>query len=342
MLSRLSTANLRISVIAGALAIATSTMTMSENASAETLRIAEQYGLVYLPLHVIRDQGLLEEKAKAAGIDLDVEWVQLSGGANVNSALLSDSVDIASAGVGPLLTAWDRTRGSLDVKAFAALGEFPNDLVTNNPKIESLKDFGPGDKIAVPAVSVSVQSRLLQMATAKVYGEEQYDKLDDLTVSLPHPDATAALISGETEISANFSNIPYQYQSLEDPDVHRVLSSYDIVGGPITPTLIYAKSSFYQQSPQLYQLFVEALEDADRFINAHPEQSAEIYRRVTHSKLDTATLESIITDPKIRFTPVPRNTYPLAAFLYHVGAIRNQPADWLDYFVDDASRWEGS
>lgn len=325
----------------GAIVVTALGVVASENANAETLRIAEQYGLVYLPLHVIRDRGLIEKKAKAEGMDLDVDWIQLSGGANVNSALLSDSIDIASAGVGPLLTAWDRTRGSLDVKAFAALGEFPNDLVTNNPKVKSLKDFGARDKIAVPAVSVSVQSRLLQMAAAQAFGDDQYDRLDDLTVSLPHPDATAALISGGTEVSAHFSNIPYQYQEMENPEIHRVLSSYDIVGGPVTPTLIYAKSSFYQQSPQVYRIFLEALEEADRYIEAHPEASAEIYRRVTHSKLDTATLESIITDPDIRFTPVPRNTYPLAAFLHRVGAIRHQPTDWQDYFVDDASRWEG-
>ncbi|MAM58453.1 MAG: nitrate ABC transporter substrate-binding protein [Salinicola sp.] len=339
---RLFFGRLKVSASLGALAIAVSGLAISESADAETLRIAEQYGLVYLPLHVIRDQGLLEKKAEAAGIDLDVEWVQLSGGANVNSALLSDSIDIASAGVGPLLTAWDRTRGSLDVKAFAALGEFPNDLVTNNPDVETLEDFGPGDKIAVPAVTVSVQSRLLQMAVAKAFGDDQYDRLDDLTVSLPHPDATAALISGGTEISAHFSNIPYQYQELEDPDVHRVLSSYDIVGGPITPTLIYARSSFFEQHPKVYGLFLEALEEADQFIGEHPTESAKIYRSVTDSKLEVATLESIITDPKVRYTPVPRNTYPLAEFLHRVGAIHHQPADWLDYFVDDASRWEGS
>ncbi len=332
----------RNSVLTVALAVGVLGMAKSQEAGAETLRIAEQYGLVYLPLHVIRDQGLLEEKAQAAGIDLDVDWVQLSGGANVNSALLSDSIDIASAGVGPLLTAWDRTYGSLDVRALAALGEFPNDLVTNDPDVKTLEDFGPGDKIAVPAVTVSVQSRLLQMAVAKIHGEDQYDRLDDLTVSLPHPDATAALVSGGTEITAHFSNIPYQYQELQDPDVHRVLSSYDIVGGPLTPTLIYATSRFYQDRPEVYRVFLAALEEADHFISEHPRESAEIYRRVTNSKLDVATLQSIIEDPDIRYTPIPRNTYPLATFLHQVGAIRHEPTSWQDYFIEDASRWEGS
>src|SRR5687767_12945588 len=33
------------------------------------LRIAEQFGVSYLPLHVIRDQGLIEKHGKAQGVD---------------------------------------------------------------------------------------------------------------------------------------------------------------------------------------------------------------------------------------------------------------------------------
>jgi hypothetical protein len=54
-----------------------------------------------------------------------------------------------------VIVLWDRTRGSADVKIIAALGEQPNYLVTNNPNIQTLKDFTKSDKIAVAAVVVS-------------------------------------------------------------------------------------------------------------------------------------------------------------------------------------------
>ncbi len=60
-----------------------------------TLRIAEQFGVVYLLLNVARDQKLIEQEGKKAGIDIKVDWLKLSGGAAVNDALLSGSVDIA-------------------------------------------------------------------------------------------------------------------------------------------------------------------------------------------------------------------------------------------------------
>ena len=130
---------------------------------------AEQYGIVYLLLNVARDQQLIEKHGKADGVDISVEWAKLSGGSAVNDALLSGAVDIAGAGVGPLLTIWDRTRGKQNVKGVASLGNFPYYLVTNNPNVKSIADFTERDRIALPAVGVSVQSRVLQLASAKLW-----------------------------------------------------------------------------------------------------------------------------------------------------------------------------
>ena len=63
----------------------------------------------------------------------------------------------------------------------------PNDLITSRPGIRSLADFKPGDKIALPAVGVSVRSRILQMAAEQFFDEGQFARLDANTVSLPTP-----------------------------------------------------------------------------------------------------------------------------------------------------------
>src|SRR3954452_13460111 len=99
------------------------------------IRIAEQFGIVYLMLNVAQEQKLIEKHAKAAGIDAKVEWVKLSGGSAVNDALLSGNIEIAGAGVGPLLTLWDRTHGKQNVRGVASLGNFPYYLVSNNPAV---------------------------------------------------------------------------------------------------------------------------------------------------------------------------------------------------------------
>ena len=47
----------------------------------------------------------------------------------------------------------------------------------------------------MPAVKVSVQAVALQMAAAKLHGQANYGKYDELTVSISPPDATIALLS---------------------------------------------------------------------------------------------------------------------------------------------------
>ena len=66
------------------------------------MRIAEQFGIVYLLLNVVQDQKLIERYGKADGLDIQVEFVKLSGGTSINEALLSGSIDVGAAGVGPM------------------------------------------------------------------------------------------------------------------------------------------------------------------------------------------------------------------------------------------------
>jgi NitT/TauT family transport system substrate-binding protein len=155
-------------VLSALLLAALALLAASAPAHAEgRLRIAQQFGVVYLLLNVAQDQKLIEKHGQALGQPIQVEYVQLSGGNAVNDALLSGAIDVAGAGVGPLLTIWDRTNGRQNVKGVASLGNFPYYLVSTNPKVKTIADFGEHDRIALPAVTVSVQARILQMAGAR-------------------------------------------------------------------------------------------------------------------------------------------------------------------------------
>jgi len=245
--------------------------------------------------------------------------------------------------VGPLLTIWDRTRGKQNVKGVASLGNFPYYLVSNNPKVKTIADFTDKDRIAVPAVGVSVQSRVLQLASARLWGNEHYNKLDRISVALPHPDAAAAIISGGTEITGHFGNPPFQEQELAaNPQAHIVLSSYDVLGGPSSSTVLFATEKFRSENPKTYRAFQSALKEAAEFASSHPEQAADIYLRVTGAKLERDFLVKVIRNPDVQFKLEPQNTFLLAEFMHKVGAIRNAPSSWRDYFFDDALTAQGS
>jgi NitT/TauT family transport system substrate-binding protein len=300
------------------------------------IRIAEQFGVVYLLLNVAQDQQLIEKQGKKLGVDISVERLQLSGGSAVNDALLSGAIDIAGAGVGPLLTIWDRTNGRQNVKGVASLGSFPYYLVSTNPKVKSITDLTEKDRIALPAVTVSVQSRILQYAAAKQWGEKEFARLDKYTQTLPHPDAAAAVIAGGTEINGHFGNPPFQEQELAgNPNAHIVLNSYDVLGGPSSATVLYATEKFRNENPKTYRAFTAALAEAAQYVAKNPEGAADTYLRVSKSKVDRELLLKIIKNPQVNFSVAPQNTYGLAQFLYRVGAIKKQPSSWRDYFFDD-------
>jgi NitT/TauT family transport system substrate-binding protein len=305
------------------------------------IRIAKQYGISYLPLEVMEVRQLIEKRVRAAGLgDVKVEWSQLSSGAPMNDALLSGNLDIVSGGVGPLLTIWAKTKGSYNVKAVSSINSMPLYLTTINPAVKTIKDFTDKDRIALPAVRVSIQAVTLQMEAERVLGK--FDALDRLTVSMAHPDGMVAMMSGKSEITGHFTSAPFMYQELQDSRVHRVLSSYDVLGGPSTFNCVWTTAKFHDQNPKLYRAFFDALEDAMSFINGDKKAAAALWIDAEKSKLAPAFIEKILTDPENVFTTTPQNVMKYATFMHKVGSIKEPPASWKDVFFPEIQGKPGS
>ncbi|NUU04150.1 ABC transporter substrate-binding protein [Herbaspirillum robiniae] len=319
------------------------TLALAANAQAEgQIRIAQQFGIGYLILDVVQDQKLIEKQGKKEGLDIKVEWNSLSGATGMNEALLAGALDVVSAGAPPALVLWDRTRGRQNVKAIASLGSMPNYLLSNNPNVKTLKDFSSKDRIAVPAAGVGFQSRTLQIETARLYGKENYKRFDDITVSLSHPDATAALLAGGSEINAHFSSPPFQYQALENKNVHKVISSYDILGGPATFNFLYTTQKFHDENPKTYRAFYNALVEAADFIRNNKAKAADTFIRVQKSKLSPEFVRKIVEDPEINFTVSPERSFVYAEKLHEIGVLKNRASSWKDYFFEEAYAQPGS
>ncbi|HYH38301.1 MAG TPA: ABC transporter substrate-binding protein, partial [Azospirillum sp.] len=198
------------------------------------------------------------------------------------------------------------------------------------------------DKVALPAVKVSIQARILQMAAEQAFGEGKFDVLDKFTVSLPHPDGTAALLSGSSEITGHLSAPPYQYQQLANPKIRKVLSSYDVLGGPHSFNLIYGKESFRTKNPKTYKAFLDALKESMTIINTNRPAAVDAYLAVNKGDLDRTALVKMLEDPDIQFSVAPKNSIKFAEFMHKVGAIKNKPASWKEYFFEDVHSETGS
>jgi NitT/TauT family transport system substrate-binding protein len=313
------------------------------HAEVKEVRAAKQYGLGYLQLVLMEDQKLIEKQAKAAGLgDIKVEWSTFRSSDVMNDALISGSVDFVSLGVPGLATIWAKTRGNIDVRGASGLNAAPLLLISRDPKINSIKDFSDKDRIAVPAVKVSNQAIILQMAAAEAFGEANWGKLDPLTVSMAHPDALNALLSGGGEVGSYFSSPPFQYRALQKPGIHKVLNSYDVLGGKVSFNSIATTGKFRTQNPKTYDAFLAALSEATDIINKDKRAAAEAYLRITGDKTPVDEFLAMMNDPDIEFTTKPLNMLKIVDFMHKTGAIKVKPQSWKDLFFENVHASGGS
>src|ERR1041385_5996916 len=169
-------------------------------AEATQVRFARQLGLGYLQFYVMQDRQMLEKAAARGGLGaVTATYVAMGTPTAITDALLSGNVDVVGIGLPAFLTMWDKTRGGMNVRGVMAMNRQPAYLTTRNPNIKSIRDFTDNDRIALPAVKVSVQAIMLQMIAEKTLGK--FDAVDKLTVGMSHPDGTAAMLSGKLEVA---------------------------------------------------------------------------------------------------------------------------------------------
>jgi len=328
-------------IAAGAAILAFAGAAMPGAAIAETneVRFAQQFGLLYLPMHVVVDKKMVQACASKAGLgDIKVTMHRFSGGAAVNQALLSGNVDFAAGGIGPLLKLWDKTKGRLNVRAMSTLSAMPLKLNTNDKRVKKLEDYvGLTDhKIATPSVKVSIQAVVLQMAAKKKWGTKDAFKLDPLTVSMKHPTATAALLAGGQSVKSHFATLPTSYAELASGKVHNVLTSYDVLGGRHSTVAMYNKEEWKKSNPKLYKCVYTSYRESMKWINDNKKAAAALFHRFTKSKLKLEDIEKMVGDPKeMLYSLTPERTMEFAKFMHSIGSIKNMPASWKDYYWEN-------
>jgi NitT/TauT family transport system substrate-binding protein len=324
------TASIRTIVAAMLMLATTGLVSRSARAEVSELRLARQYGISHLAMALMDQLQLVQHQAEKAGLkDLKVTWSRFSDGPGMNEALLSGNLDIANGGLTALIVLWDKSKGAY--VGLSALSSMPAVMMTRDPAINSVKDFKESDRIALVS-RVSMQAIILRMLVADAYGKDQYSKLDHLTVPLPHPDAMGALLSGKSEIDAHFTAAPY-YQQETNAGLHRALSSYGILGGPATYSVVWTSKKFIEQNPKTTQVVLAAIQEATDIIKNDPKRAAEAYLKAEDSSLNTGVIEAMIKDPENIFTMTPQNVMKFVSFMTETGTVKSPANSWKDLFT---------
>lgn len=312
-------------------------------AEVSEITVAQQYGVSFLPLMVMERDGIVEKRAKAAGLsDLKVTWQKVAGPSVMNDGLLSGSIHFAAQGAPSMILLWDRTRGAAGIKGVAAMTTYPLYLISRNPAVKTIRDFTNADKIAVPSIKISTQAIMLQMAASAAFGDADYARLDPFTVSLSHPDATLAITNNTGGVNGHFTSSPFYEQEMKLSGMHLVTTNYEILGGPATAVVLTAGTKFREANPKAYQAFYAGLKDAIEIINKDKRAAAQTYLEVAHdTKNSVDDILQIINDKDYTYTLQPQKVFKTAAFMAKVGSIKQAPKSVEDLFFPEVADLKG-
>jgi len=231
----------------------------------ESLAIAEQYGLAYAPVTIMKEKGILAERLEG----VQIEWKQMANTAAIREAMVAGDLDIGFMAIPPFLIGSDK---GMQWKILSGLSEVPVALVSLDDGIRKLSDFGESDRIALPQPG-SIQHMLLSMAAEKELGDAGY--FDDRIVTMTHPDGMHALLS-KADIAGHFTSPPYLFMELENKEAHVVLTGKEAMGERFTFVVGVSMDEFSKENPLWEAAFKEALEEAVFFMVEKPDEAAAI------------------------------------------------------------------
>lgn len=287
------------------------------------IRIAEQYGIAYAPVQIMKHLALIEKNVPG----VTVVWEQMSNTTEIREAMVADKLDVGFMAIPPFLIGWDK---GMDWKIATGLSSVPTGLVAGK-KIESIGDLDENDRIAVPQPG-SVQHILLAMACKVEFNEPE--RLDNQLVTLSHPDGMNALLSG-TEITAHFTSTPYLEKELEADGFHLVLDGEEVFGQKFSFIVGVTTKAMHDESPAHYEGFNNAVAEAIEFINNDPEGAAVILAQY-YEMSEEEILAYLLSDSS-EYSTMVKGTKKFSRFMAETKYLSKQYEDISEILWDNTA-----
>ena len=213
-------------------------------------------------------------------------------------------------------------------------------LMTRKPELKSLRDLTDKDRIALPSIKSSAQALFLWSAAEKEFGAGQWGKLDHLAVSLPHPDAMAAVLNPNGEITAHAATSPFA-ELEKKAGLHAITDLFTVEGGPVTSLNFVSTEQFRKANPQTYDAVVAAFDEAIEWINADKRRAAQFYLEISKENMSLDDLNAIIAAPDYVYGKTPRGIGKAMGLMYKAGTIKTVPQSWKEMYFPETQALAG-
>jgi NitT/TauT family transport system substrate-binding protein len=240
----------------------------SKDASNKKIVIADQFGLGYAPIQIMKANGYLEENLP----DYKIEWVKMGNASAIREAMISGDLDVGFMGIPPFIIGVDN---NTPWKIFTGVSESPLGLISRNNEILSLRDIQSSDQIILPQPG-SIQHILLQMGAKKEFDNPNI--FDDQLLTMNHSDGLSAF-TANNELDLHFTSPPYIFKELKLKESSLVLNSKEAFGGSFTFIVGVGQESFFNNQ-EMYEGFTKSLEKSINFINNDQEHTIKLLSEI--------------------------------------------------------------
>lgn len=262
-----------------------------------------------VPSIVQKTNNVFEEEFKNNGMDITVNYAEITSGADQTQALASGDVDILYA-VGGTSVISAAANGA-DIKVLNMYSRSPEafTMYSKDASIKSAEDLR-GKTIAGP-VGTNLHELLVS------YLEKAGMTIDDVNfVKMGIPDAKAALDGGSVDVALLAG--PTAYKAKQE--------GYNLVtnGKGLTDALIAVAVSekFYNEHKDVIDAFMDAQAKVIKFINENHDATMEIVAK--ELDLDVSAVEEMFTqyDFNMELTEADKEAFQrVADFMYKTGMI---------------------
>lgn len=279
----------------------------------EKIILAEQFGLAYAPLQIMKEKAFLESALQDSGLkEVSIEWKQLGNTAAIRESMLSGDLDIGFVGIPPFLLG---AENGMDWKIMCGISESRVSLITKDPKVQSLADLTQSHRIILPQPG-SIQHILLQMAAEKQLGNAK--AFDNQLLALSHPDGVTSFVSGDESI-LHFTTPPFIQSELVIDGAREVLTGQEAFGDDFTFIVAICPERF-TQNDLVYQSVVRALELSVQFMEDHPDETLAILAKAYEYPSDD--LERYLESGQMAFSTEVHGVQTFIDFMLKTGDLK--------------------
>lgn len=256
----------------------------ADTAQTQTLNLAIQPAVGFLPLYIMRDEQLLEKALADAGYDVKVTYTEYESGPPENEAFAAGLVDIGIMGNVPTLSgiASGQDRKLVGI---AYNGEATEAIIV--PKDSDIKTVADlkGKKIGLVVGSIA------QNLVSAVFAENNLKFSDVEFVNLSAGEQPQALANGQVDAVAVWEPT---ISKLTADGSNVVLT--DGTGVFLGENPIIARSEYIEKNPEIVQIYMDTYKKAAELLAADTDKYAEQYS--DYFGLETSIIRSALANAK--------------------------------------------